>query len=79
MVPRKVFEGVDETLLEELVQVAFSQRRKLLRHSLGKWLEARQFKGTFDLQRRAEEVSVPEFVELAVHLGGPAAHSDPAE
>jgi 16S rRNA (adenine1518-N6/adenine1519-N6)-dimethyltransferase len=52
-------------LLEELVQVAFSQRRKLLRHSLGKWLEARAFAGAFDLQRRAEEVPVAEFVALA--------------
>nr|WP_232788376.1 16S rRNA (adenine(1518)-N(6)/adenine(1519)-N(6))-dimethyltransferase RsmA [Macromonas nakdongensis] len=51
-------------LLEELVQVAFSQRRKLLRHSLGRWLEARQFGGAFDLQRRAEEVPVTEYVTL---------------
>jgi 16S rRNA (adenine1518-N6/adenine1519-N6)-dimethyltransferase len=52
-------------LLEELVKVAFSQRRKLLRHSLGKWLEERNFSGNFDLQRRAEEVPVSEFVALA--------------
>jgi 16S rRNA (adenine1518-N6/adenine1519-N6)-dimethyltransferase len=52
-------------LLSELVQVAFSQRRKLLRHSLGRWLEARQFAGHFDLQRRAEEVPVAEYVALA--------------
>ncbi len=52
-------------LLQELVQVAFSQRRKLLRHTLGKWLEARQFSGAFDVQRRAEEVPVAEFVALA--------------
>ncbi|GAO21075.1 dimethyladenosine transferase [Alicycliphilus sp. B1] len=31
--------AVDEALLSELVQVAFSQRRKLLRHTLGRWLE----------------------------------------
>ena len=52
-------------LLEELVQVAFSQRRKLLRHSLGQWLTQRNFAGTFDLQRRAQEVPVAEFVALA--------------
>jgi len=45
--------------------VAFSMRRKLLRHSLGKWLEGKQFGGTFDLQRRAEEVPVHEYVALA--------------
>ena len=45
--------------------MAFSQRRKLLRHSLGRWLEARGFAGSFDLQRRAEEVPVAEYVALA--------------
>ncbi|MBV8604287.1 MAG: 16S rRNA (adenine(1518)-N(6)/adenine(1519)-N(6))-dimethyltransferase RsmA [Pelomonas sp.] len=59
---------LDSVLLGEMVQVAFSQRRKLLRHSLGKWLEARQFGGHFDLQRRAEEVPVAEFVALASSL-----------
>ncbi|MBV8500704.1 MAG: 16S rRNA (adenine(1518)-N(6)/adenine(1519)-N(6))-dimethyltransferase RsmA [Paucibacter sp.] len=59
---------LDEALLGEMVQVAFSQRRKLLRHSLGKWLEARGFSGHFDLQRRAEEVPVAEFVNLAQSL-----------
>ncbi|KQP49435.1 16S rRNA (adenine(1518)-N(6)/adenine(1519)-N(6))-dimethyltransferase RsmA [Pseudorhodoferax sp. Leaf274] len=56
---------LDVKLLSELVQVAFSQRRKLLRHSLGRWLEARQFGGSFDLQRRAEEVPVAQYVALA--------------
>ena len=59
---------LDAALLEEMVQVAFSQRRKLLRHSLGRWLEARAFGGHFDLQRRAEEVPVAEFVALAQQL-----------
>ena len=55
---------VDPALLSELVQVAFSQRRKLLRHSLGKWLEQRRFSGEFNLQRRAEEVPVGEYLAL---------------
>ncbi|RYY77574.1 MAG: 16S rRNA (adenine(1518)-N(6)/adenine(1519)-N(6))-dimethyltransferase RsmA, partial [Comamonadaceae bacterium] len=38
MVPREAFAPVDEDLLSELVQVAFSQRRKMLRNTLGKWL-----------------------------------------
>ena len=50
-----------------MVQSAFSQRRKLLRHSLGHWLEQHGFSGEFDLQRRAEEVPVHEFVALAQH------------
>ena len=65
MVPLARPPAVDFALLEEMVQVAFSQRRKLLRHSLGRWLEARGFAGDFDLQRRAEEVPVAEYVALA--------------
>ena len=61
--------AVDAKLLEEMVQVAFSQRRKLLRHTLGRWLEARGFGGDFDVQRRAEEVPVAEYVALAQALG----------
>jgi 16S rRNA (adenine1518-N6/adenine1519-N6)-dimethyltransferase len=56
---------LDVRLLSELVQVAFSQRRKLLRHTLGKWLQARGFSGEFEVQRRAEEVSVADYVALA--------------
>jgi 16S rRNA (adenine1518-N6/adenine1519-N6)-dimethyltransferase len=52
-------------LLSELVQVAFSQRRKLLRHTLGKWLQERGVAADFDMQRRAEEVAVVEYVQLA--------------
>ena len=56
-------------LLGELVTVAFSQRRKLLRHTLGRWLAERGFAGDFDLQRRAEEVPVAQYVALAGQLG----------
>jgi len=55
-------------LLEDLVRVAFSQRRKLLRHTLGRWLEDRGYAGAFDLQRRAEEVAVDEYLDLAAAL-----------
>ncbi len=64
MVPLAQPPQLDFALLEELVQVAFSMRRKLLRHSLGRWLEARGYSGDFDLQRRAEEVPVHEYVAL---------------
>lgn len=63
--------GVDAELLRELVTVAFSQRRKLLRHTLGRWLEARSASGDFDLQRRAEEVPVAEYLALAARLASP--------
>jgi 16S rRNA (adenine1518-N6/adenine1519-N6)-dimethyltransferase len=65
MAPRANFETVDVNRLSEVVKVAFSQRRKLLRHSLGKWLEEKAFGGTFDVQRRAEEVPVAEYIALA--------------
>jgi len=45
--------------------VAFSQRRKLLRHTLGRWLAERGMDGSFDVQRRAEEVPVAEYLALA--------------
>jgi 16S rRNA (adenine1518-N6/adenine1519-N6)-dimethyltransferase len=54
--------------LETLVQTAFSQRRKLLRHTLGKWLEEKKFGGDFDVHRRAEEVPVAEYVALVQAL-----------
>ena len=65
MLPRADFKTVDVNRLSEVVRVAFSQRRKLLRHSLGKWLEEKAFAGTFDVQRRAKEVPVSEYVALA--------------
>ena len=68
MVPLDAPANVNVKLLSELVQVAFSLRRKLLRHSLGKWLEARNFAGQFNLQRRAEEVPVAEYTALAQTL-----------
>ena len=65
MVPHAVPAAIDVNLLSELVRVAFSQRRKLLRHSLGQWLTTREFSGAFDVQRRAEEVPVAEYIALA--------------
>lgn len=58
--------ALDPTVLGQMVTSAFSQRRKLLRHTLGRWLSERGYQGHFDLQRRAEEVPVAEFVALAV-------------
>jgi 16S rRNA (adenine1518-N6/adenine1519-N6)-dimethyltransferase len=68
MVPLDAPPEVDEALLSELVQVAFSQRRKILRHTLGRWLEQKGFTGVFDVQRRAEEVPVDEYVALVQSL-----------
>ncbi|WP_027016524.1 16S rRNA (adenine(1518)-N(6)/adenine(1519)-N(6))-dimethyltransferase RsmA [Comamonas composti] len=68
MLPRAQPAELDAKLLEELVQVAFSQRRKILRNTLGRWLEGKGFEGEFDLQRRAEEVSVAEYEALAAAI-----------
>ncbi len=70
MLPLPQPPAVNPSLLGELVASAFSQRRKLLRHSLGRWLTERGYAGHFDLQRRAEEVPVQEFVALALEVQG---------
>ena len=68
MLPFSEAASVNQALLSGLVQVAFSQRRKLLRHTLGKWLEDKGFDGAFDVQRRAEEVPVAQYLALAQQL-----------
>jgi 16S rRNA (adenine1518-N6/adenine1519-N6)-dimethyltransferase len=73
MVPYAEPAPLDRDRLEKLVQVAFSQRRKLLRHSLGRWLDEQAYAGSFDLQRRAEEVPVAQYVALAQELSVPGA------
>jgi len=68
MAPLPLRDDVDAALLREVVTVGFSQRRKLLRHTVGRWLDARGASEPFDLQRRAEEVPVDEWIALAVAL-----------
>ena len=65
MVPHREVPALDAKVLEELVAVAFSQRRKILRHTLGAWMAERQIDLPFDLQRRAEEVPVSEYIAVA--------------
>lgn len=65
MVPLPADPTVDARRLSELVTAAFSQRRKLLRHTLGLWLQQQGLDQPFDLQRRAEEVPVAEYLALA--------------
>ena len=73
MVPHAQPAAVDAALLGELVAVAFSQRRKLLRHTLGRWLEGRGVADGFDTQRRAEEVPVADYLALAQRVAAVAA------
>jgi 16S rRNA (adenine1518-N6/adenine1519-N6)-dimethyltransferase len=69
MLPLPAPPGVDAALLGEIVTVAFSQRRKILRHTLGRWLDDHVYSGDFDPQRRAEEVPVAEYLALAAACG----------
>ena len=71
MTPRPGTGAVDAGLLGEIVTVAFSQRRKLLRHTLGRWLDERAAAPAFDVQRRAEEVPVVEYLGLAASCRRP--------
>jgi 16S rRNA (adenine1518-N6/adenine1519-N6)-dimethyltransferase len=64
MVPKAAPPVVDFDRFSAMVQVAFSQRRKLLRHTLGVWLSTQGYTGDFDLRRRAEEVPVEAYIDL---------------
>ena len=82
MRPRANPAPVSQALLGKVVTVAFSQRRKVLRNTLGKWLAELGFTGEFDVSRRAEEVPVTEFIALALALaplaGSALPGTDPA-
>lgn len=57
---------IDERVFGELVTAAFSQRRKMLRNTLSAYRERIDFEALgFDLARRAEEVTVEEYVRVA--------------
>jgi 16S rRNA (adenine1518-N6/adenine1519-N6)-dimethyltransferase len=69
--PAAMPEGISARLLERLTEAAFGQRRKMLRQSLKSVpgaVEALEILG-IDPQRRAETVTVEEFVALARVLG----------
>jgi 16S rRNA (adenine1518-N6/adenine1519-N6)-dimethyltransferase len=68
MRPRARPAAVPEAVLGKIVGLAFSQRRKMLRATLGKWLTAHGYAGDFDGTRRAEQVPVDEYVALAMAL-----------
>ncbi|SEJ23031.1 16S rRNA (adenine(1518)-N(6)/adenine(1519)-N(6))-dimethyltransferase RsmA [Paraburkholderia diazotrophica] len=57
---------VDEKTLGNVVTAAFSQRRKMLRNTLTSYRDTVDFDALgFDLQRRAEDVPVEEYVAVA--------------
>ena len=62
---------VDERVLGEVVTAAFSQRRKMLRNTLAALRDTVDFDAIgFDLQRRAEDVPVAEYVRVAQLVAG---------
>ena len=64
---------VDERVLGEVVTAAFSQRRKMLRNTLAAFRDKVDFEALgFDLQRRAEDVPVAEYVRVAQIVAGSA-------
>jgi len=69
--PRESAGGVDPKRLEQLTEAAFGQRRKMLRSSLKALPAALQALSDLgiDPERRAETLSVAEFVEIARKLG----------
>ena len=74
IVPKSMPGGVKPAVLERLTEAAFGQRRKMLRSSLKNLpgaLEALQRLG-IDSSRRAETISVAEFVEVARELSARA-------
>ena len=74
IVPKAMPEGVTPEGLGKLTEAAFGQRRKMLRSSLKDLpgaLKALDRLG-IDASRRAETLSVDEFVRIARELGAPA-------
>jgi 16S rRNA (adenine1518-N6/adenine1519-N6)-dimethyltransferase len=70
VVPTEMPNGVELSVLERLTEAAFGQRRKMLRSSLKDLpggLEALEKLG-IDTARRAETISVSEYVEVAREL-----------
>jgi 16S rRNA (adenine1518-N6/adenine1519-N6)-dimethyltransferase len=68
MRPRANPAAVNPAVLGRIVGIAFSQRRKMLRATLGKFLTEHGYAGEFDGTRRAEQVPVDEYVALALAL-----------
>ena len=70
IVPKEMPAGVTPAVLERLTEAAFGQRRKMLRSSLKELPGALDIlaKLGIDSARRAETVSVPEFVAVAREL-----------
>ncbi len=74
--------GIDVKRLGEIVTLAFSQRRKMLRQTLGAWAQREGLSTPFDFSRRAEAVPVEDYIALSQAVGAtpsiPATPATPA-
>lgn len=63
---KKSIEGIEDRMFINVVKAAFGNRRKTLKNSLGNSIfkEIKIDNSEFDLTRRAEELSITEFVDL---------------
>jgi len=55
----------NEVLFKQLVKAGFNQRRKMLRNSIKPFLKDQGFSHPF-LEKRPEQLSVDDFIELTV-------------
>lgn len=69
---RDHLEGVNEKAFVQMVKAAFNQRRKMLRNSLSNYLGEMTWEDGDDsiLQRRPEQLSVDDFIELSKRIFG---------
>jgi 16S rRNA (adenine1518-N6/adenine1519-N6)-dimethyltransferase len=67
IVPAEAPDGVSAAVMAKLTEAAFGQRRKMLRSSLKRFPGALDALGALgiDAERRAETLSVDEYVKLA--------------
>lgn len=74
LTPKQAPEGVDVKTMENLTKAAFGQRRKMLRQSLKNLPGALESLGALgiDETRRAETLSVDEYISLARAIGATA-------
>lgn len=68
---QKTVKAHDTKLLEKVVATAFNQRRKTLRNSLRSLLDEAGFEAlNIDLKKRAQDLTVDEYVVISNHLFG---------
>lgn len=71
LIPRPLiqWQAVDEIKLNQVVTAAFNQRRKTIQNSLKNIISAETLhKLNIDLKKRAENITVSEYVELTSYI-----------